>query len=59
MDRVVKMWILAILIILVIFHHAAIHVGAFYDPPNLFSHEAVVAFLAGMVAALALWGKKE
>lgn len=57
MDRVVKMLILVILIVLVVFHHAATHGGAFYNPLNLFSHEAVVAFLAGMVAALALWSR--
>ena len=59
LPRVVKMLILAILIVLVVFHHAATHGGAFYNPPNLFSHEAVVAFLAGMVATLAFWREKK
>lgn len=57
MDRVVKMLILVILIVLVVFHHAATHGGAFYNSQNLFSHEVVVAFLAGMIAAL-IFGRR-
>lgn len=59
MDRVVKMLILVILIVLIVFHHAATHGGAFYDSRDVFTHEVVVAFLAGMIAALAFWREKK
>ncbi len=58
MGRIVKVWILVILIISVVVHHAATHAGAFYDAPNLFSHEAIVTFLLGMAIALVIWGKE-
>ncbi len=57
MRVLIKVWILVILIMSVVVHHAATHAGSFYDSPNLFSHEAIVTFLLGMAISLIIWGK--
>ncbi len=57
MSRLVKVGILVVLIVLVFAHHAAVHGGAIYDVQNLFSHEAIVALLTGMLVAIVIWGK--
>ncbi|MBA7662110.1 hypothetical protein ES703_70133 [subsurface metagenome] len=59
MRRVAKVLILVVLIVLVVAHHAVIHDGAFYDLPDLLCHETIISFMAGMIAAIVLWGKKK
>lgn len=40
-------------VVLVFAHHFIVH-GCLFDEPNLISHEAIAAFLAG--AGITLWG---
>jgi hypothetical protein len=54
-----KLLILVVLIAAVLIHHAVVHFGVLYDNQNIFSHEAVEAFLIGMVVSLVLWGRRE